>query len=128
MISGLLPVGKPRTNGFSGVGSKALMRSTVHRKYRVKTLSLRLHGRKTRHDGLREGRDSGMLVERPGHTDNIVCYICRRSLGIFTDDEPPSGDWVSTSHTASPRKSLHGDGAVEGGLGVRMQQDGWGQK
>ena len=28
-ISGLLPVGKPSTKGFSGVGSKALMRSAA---------------------------------------------------------------------------------------------------
>lgn len=67
MSSGLLPVGRPSTNGWSSVGMNDLMRPDL-------SVSM---------------RTLWFLRVDQQHTDDIVGNIFRHIPGIFSNDDPP---------------------------------------
>lgn len=76
MISGLLPVGRPSTNGFSGVGLKLLIRAGRHGLVGVEN------------DfwfGVRMKEEIRKLI----HTDNVLRNVTGDTLGIFSNDDTP---------------------------------------
>lgn len=68
MISGLLPVGRPSTNGFSGVGLKVWMRPAL--------------------DISRASQTDRRSVE--SHTDDVLGNVLGHALRVFTDDHSPA--------------------------------------
>jgi hypothetical protein len=67
MISGLLPVGRPSTNGFSGVGLKLWMRPALY-------IS-------------RPSQDRRFIESR---TDDVLGNVLGHALRVFTDDHSPA--------------------------------------
>ena len=72
MISGLLPVGKPSTNGWSSVGWNVWMRPGVEL---VSFVHIEL---------VEHGFNGGALA------NDVVGNVRRHRLGVFSDDDTPS--------------------------------------